>query len=284
MSEEVIEQPKRVVAFGRRNANEDRIKKAEQELEELTKESETVTVTAEDSEAEPESAEEKTFKKRYGDLRRHSQKQQDELQNQINELRTQLEKATAKEIKLPKTEEELQSWASEYPDVYKIIETIAIKKAQEQSSSFEERLRKVDEMERNAARDKAEAELMRLHPDFNDIRDQDEFHEWVEEQPDWVQKALYENETDARSAARAIDLYKADKQIKAPKKSSDKEAAMAFGTKSAKTTPSKEGSEDLIYESQVAKMTTQQYEQYADEIAKAIKSGKFVYDMSGNAR
>ena len=83
MSEEVIEQPKKVVAFGRRNASEDRIKKAEQELEELTKEPDTVETTAEDSEAEPESAEEKTFKKRYGDLRRHSQKQQDELQNQI---------------------------------------------------------------------------------------------------------------------------------------------------------------------------------------------------------
>jgi len=40
----------------------------------------------------------------------------------------------------------------------------------------------------------------------------------------------------------------------------------------------------VIYESQVAKMSTLQYEQYQEEIGKAIKSGKFVYDLSGNAR
>lgn len=284
MSEEVIEQPKKVVAFGRRNASEERIKQAEEELEQLTKAKENPTEEEDKEEAEPATAEERTFKKRYGDLRRHSQKMQDDLQNQINELKVQLEKAASKEIKLPKTEEELNSWASEYPDVYKIVETIAIKKAQEQSSAFEERLRKVDEMERNVARDKAEAELMSLHPDFNEIRDRDEFHEWVEEQPSWVQKALYENETDAKSAARAIDLYKADKQIKAPKKSSDKEAASSVRIRSEKTAPSGDGSEGLIYESQVAKMTAQQYEKYAEDISAAIRSGKFVYDLSGNAR
>ena len=65
----------------------------------------------------------------------------------------------------------------------------------------------------NASREKAEAELMRLHPDFDDIRDSDDFHDWAEEQPEWIQKALYENDTDSRSAARAIDLYKADRNM-----------------------------------------------------------------------
>ena len=41
---------------------------------------------------------------------------------------------------------------------------------------------------------------MRLHPDFDEIRDGDEFHEWAEDQPKWVQDALYEND-DAKSAA-----------------------------------------------------------------------------------
>ena len=40
----------------------------------------------------------------------------------------------------------------------------------------------------------------------------------------------------------------------------------------------------MIYESSVNQMTTQQYEANQEAIAKAIKSGKFVYDISGNAR
>ena len=73
-------------------------------------------------------------------------------------------------------------------------------------------------MQFNAKREKAEAELMRLHPDFDEIRDSDDFHEWADEQPKWVQEALYENDNDARSAARAIDLYKSDRNITTKKK------------------------------------------------------------------
>ena len=62
----------------------------------------------------------------------------------------------------------------EYPDVAAIVETIAMKKAQEQSSALEERIKAIDEMQMSATKEKAEAELMRLHPDFDTIRDSDE--------------------------------------------------------------------------------------------------------------
>ena len=29
---------------------------------------------------------------------------------------------------------------------------------------------------------------MKIHPDFDTIRDSDDFHNWAEEQPQWVQK------------------------------------------------------------------------------------------------
>ena len=111
-------------------------------------------------------------------------------------------KATKKEIKLPKSEEEIDEWSKEYPDVAAIVETIAMKKARETSANIEERLEKINAMSAEASKDKAEAELMKIHPDFNDIRDSDDFHEWADEQPKWVQDALYENDNDARSAAR----------------------------------------------------------------------------------
>jgi hypothetical protein len=127
---------------------------------------------------------------------------------------------------------------------------------------------------------------MRLHPDFDQIRDQEEFHDWVEQQPEWVQKALYENETDAKSAARAIDLYKADMGIKANKKSrkeEEKEAAKGFVAGKG-SSPDKGTETGYIKESDVEKMSGREYEAKQEEIAAAIRAGKFIYDLSGAAR
>ncbi len=217
-------------------------------------------------------------------MRRHSQQQQTQLQKQIDELKQQLEQSTSNQIKLPKSEEELSEWARQYPDVAKIVETIAIKKAKEQTEALDQRLKSLDEREALTAKEKAEDELLRLHPDFDQIRDDDEFHNWVDEQPKWVQQALYENDTDARAAARAIDLYKADKKIATKRSTSNRDAAQSINTRGGRSAPSGEDKDGVIYESQVAKMSTLDYEKYQEDIGKAIKSGKFVYDLSGNAR
>lgn len=273
----------------RRNSNEDRITQDEEELKALEEQFKVQTekkpeAKQEQEEEEPTSAEEKTFKKRYGDLRRHTQKLETEFKSQIDALKQQLEAATKKEIKLPKSEAELNAWAEQYPDVYKIVETIAIKKAKEQAQSLEERMKKVDEMEHAAKRSKAEAELMALHPDFDQIRDDDHFHDWVEQQPDWVQKALYENDNDARAAARAIDLYKADKGIAKAKKTDPKAAAMAVDTRRGRTTPSVEDTDGVFYESQINKMSDREFEAKMEDIEKARRAGKIVFDISGAAR
>ena len=210
MTEEAT--PKKVAFVDRPTANEERIKKDEQELKSLLNEKDSKEVE-EVQEAEPKSVEEKTFKKRYGDLRRHSQQKEGELQTQIDALKKQLDESTRKEISLPKSDEDIEAWAKDYPDVAAIVETIAIKKAREQTEILDKRVKEIDSMQSNVHKEKAEAELLSLHPDFNDIRETDDFHNWAEEQPKWVQDALYENDNDARSAARAIDLYKVDMGI-----------------------------------------------------------------------
>ena len=284
---EKVEQVKVASGFAKRNANKKRIEEEEAELEALMKgqEDEPETEETVDDGPEPEGAEEKTFKKRYGDLRRHAQKKETDLQKQIDDLKTQLEASTKKEIQYPKSEAELETWMEQYPDVAQIVETIAMKKAHEQASEFESKFKAIDEMKLEAQREKAEAELMRLHPDFEQIRDTDEFHNWVEEQPKWVQDALYDNDSDAKSAARAIDLYKADMGITEKKKSSkDKDAAKAIGTRSERSSPESDETKSYIKESDVNRMTAQQYEKNADAIAEAIRTGKFIYDLSGSAR
>jgi hypothetical protein len=282
--------PKKKAFMNKRSTHEERIKKDEEELQELIKGQEVVAEESveekkDKSEEEPTSAEERTFKKRYGDLRRHSQEKEKQFQQQLDELKEQLTKATKKEIKLPKSDEDIEAWAKEYPDVAKIVETIAMKKAREQAVELENKIQKIDEMSLEAKKEKAEAELMKLHPDFGDIRDSDEFHEWADEQPKWVQDALYENDNDARSASRAIDLYKADKGIGKPTKSkNDKSAAKEVNTKKTRSIPDAEGATNKILESDVQKMSADEYEKNADTIMEAIRSGNFVYDVSGSAR
>ena len=283
MAEEM--QPEKKIAFAsRKYSNKDKRKEEEEELEQMLKEQRGEVEEATEKDEEPTNAEEKTFKKRYSDLRRHQQKQAEEFKTELAELKRQLSDATKKEMKLPKSDEDIEEWAKEYPDVAAIVETIAMKKASEQSSALEERIKAIDKMQSSATKEKAEAELMRLHPDFDDIRDSDEFHEWAESQPKWVQDALYENDNDARSAARAIDLYKVDMGIGKKKPKSDKDAAKSVSAKNSRSKPQENEEASYIKESDVQRMSAQEYESRSDEIMEAIRSGKFVYDMSGSAR
>jgi len=285
MAEE-MQSPKKVAFANKPYTQEERIKREEEELEQLIKEQKgEVEEAVQEQEKEPTNAEEKTFKKRYSDLRRHQQKQSEDFKKEIDELKRQLGDATKKEMKLPKSDEDIEQWAADYPDVAAIVETIAMKKAREQSTALEERVKAIDEMQVSATKEKAEAELMRLHPDFGDIRDSDDFHEWADEQPKWVQDALYENDNDARSVARAIDLYKADKGIGNEKKSKKiKGAAEAVSTKGSRSTPQTDETSAYLRESQVQAMSPQEYEKHSDEIMESIRTGKFIYDISGSAR
>lgn len=283
-----MEAPKKVAFANRKYSNEDKRKLEEEELKKLMDEQSNSAKEKEEVQKEeqvPETAEERSFKKRYGDLRRHSQEKERNYEDRIKKLEEQLNESAAQGIKLPTSDEDLDKWAAEYPDVAAIVETIAIKKAREQSKELEDRVKAIDEMRYEATREKAEAELMRLHPDFGTIRDSDDFHEWAEEQPKWVQDALYENTEDARSASRAIDLYKSDRGIaKTKSKNTDKDAAKSVGTKSTRTRPETDETSNYLKESQVNKMSPQEYEKYADDIMESIRTGKFIYDISGNAR
>jgi hypothetical protein len=267
----------------RRNALEDRIKKDEEELENL-KSNVNDKEAKEETSDENLSAEEKTFKKRYGDLRRHSQKVEDDLRKEVDELKALVQKTTETQMKLPARDEDIDMWAKQYPDVYRIVESIALKKAKETTKTLEERMRKVDESERETSREKARVELLKLHPDFDKIEDNEDFHDWAEKQPKWVQDALYENDDDFHSAARVIDLYKADLNMSRRPRVDSKAAAQAVNTRGRSTPNATADQEGVFYESQVQKMSITEYEANQENIVKAMRSGKFVYDISGNAR
>ena len=273
----------------RMEKEEEEIRKleAEQRGEEDTEEQQPEKEASEEKEADTEvkeetlSAEEKSFKKRYGDLRRHMQDKEKEWDEKFKTFERRLEKES---IVPPKSDEDIEQWAKEYPDVAGIVETIAAKKAQEMFSKAEARMQEFDKIQTEAERTKAETVIRKSHEDFDDLRASDEFHTWVDEQPKWVQDALYENSDDPASVVRVIDLYKVDKGLtKTAKRTKAKDAASTV-TKRTRTQVDVEDANDVIRESEVARMSNKEFEEHSDEINKAIRSGKFVYDVSGKAR
>ena len=230
--------------------------------------------------SEPKEPEEASFKKRYGDLRRHTQQLMSQKDQELEKLKSQLDSAAKGQIKFPKTDDEIEAWSKKYPDVSKIVDTIARKRANEALEEGEKRLGHLKDLETKLTKKEAEQQLMKLHPDFNEIRQDPAFHEWVAMQPLYINDALYKNNTDAMAAARAIDLYKADTGKR--KTSSKKSAAQAVG-RSTSATPAATGKAKFS-ESQVARMSDREYDANEEAILEAMKSGAFTYDMTGGAR
>ena len=55
-------------------------------------------------------------------------------------------------------------------------------------------------------------------------------------------------------------------------------------TRATRNRPTAEDTSGVIRESDVQKMSATQYEKNQDTIMESIRSGKFVYDVSGSAR
>jgi len=271
------------------NANRRRAEKEEKEIEELMEsrqedqeEQEVVAEAPKEATSDEDkdlTREEKTYKKRYDDLRRH----QNKLVEQVKTLEAQVSDPSS--FAAPTTEAELEAWKEKYPDVANIVSTLAKKEAQAMYNAADERLSRLDEIAEQADRAKAEAEIRAIHSDFDELKDSDAFHDWVDVQPKWVKDALYVNSDDPASVARVIDLYKADNNIvNKGKKISAKRAAAAIVTKKGRTSVDADESNGRITESDVNKMSTVEYEKRSDEIMEAIRGGRFVYDMTGAAR
>jgi len=282
---EAVSNTPQAKGFMRVNTKQQRMDQDEAELAELKAQQDMSTEERADD-ATPDTAEERSFKKRYGDLRRHQQEQKSDFEEQIKSLKSELKSTSTGNMELPSTEEEIAQWAGRYPQVANIMQTMALKAAKDQNETLSTRMKEIDDLQLSANKGKAEAKLLQMHPDFEQIREEDAFHDWVDTQPKWIQDSLYHNEADATSASRAIDLYKLDagitKKSKA-KKSDTRNAAQEVSVRGS-SSPTEGSGEKQFLESDIAKMDMNTYEKYQDEIAHAMRSGNFVYDVSGKAR
>lgn len=228
---------------------------------------------------EPTSPEEKSFKKRYGDLRRHMQQKEKEWEEKFKALEQK-----DSNIVPPKSDEDLKAWANKYPDVASIVETIATKKAQEMFSKADSRFKELDEAKFEAERVKAENIIRKAHGDFDDLKDSEVFHGWVDEQPKWVQDALYENSDDPDSVIRVLDLYKVDNGLTPSAKKEKAKSAAKATPRSRPSSIDPDENSKKFRESQVSKMSDKDFEKNMEAILEAQRTGNFIYDVTGGAR
>lgn len=240
-------------------------------------------------------AEEDTWKKRHADLRSYSQKQINTKDQELSEIKAKLvELENTKNTTLPTNKIELEDWMKEYPDLARVLGTMIDERAGRQVTSIADEVKDVRaqlEAERTSiARERAMGDILKKHPDFLDLVNQDEFKEWVESQPEVrgprigqaLYDALYNNETDAEAAIQAVNIYKQDSAPTRPKKDEAREAALSI-RKTASTPPTNSGKR-VYLESEIEKMSRWDFDKYEDDIDEARREGRYVYDISGAAR
>ena len=218
------------------------------------------------------------YKKRYDDLKKHYDSKLNEFKSREQEL---LEQAAENRpaYKAPKSAEEIEQFRKEYPDVYEVVETVSHLQAEEKSKDLKEKLERLQEREKELLRKDAEKRLLEKHPDFEDIRNSDDFHNWAKEQPESIQDWIYSNAEDADLASRALDLFKKDfgievsKKTKSNSKQTKKSAADMVSTKTTAVEPKQE---KIWSETEIAAMSMDEFDKFENEISEAMQQGRIV--------
>jgi len=215
------------------------------------------------------------YKKRYDDLKKHYDSKLNEFKSREQEL---LDEATKnrQDYIAPKSPEELEKFREEYPDVYEVVETVSHLQSEEKSKDLREKLERLQQREQELVRKDAEKRLMDKHPDFEDIRNSDDFHGWAKEQPKSIQDWVYNNADDADLASRALDLFKRDigmdtVQKKSSSKKSKKSAADMVSTKTTTVEPQQT---KVWTEKEIAAMSMDEFDRHEAEISEAMQQGR----------
>ena len=217
------------------------------------------------------------YKKRYDDLKRYYDRKLGEWTSKENDLKTQLRDNRPK-YQPPKSKEELEAFKTEYPDIYGVVETVSHLQSENQMQTLQEEVESLKKRNEALAQREAQLELGRLHPDFNDIKESDDFHSWADSQPMEIKSWIYENNSDGKLAARAIDLYKKDRGLGLDKKTETKTTTQNQGAdllvKTREQVQVPQSNEVVFNRSDISKMSDEEFMQYEKDIVKAQREGR----------
>tara|TARA_Y100000592_G_C5458578_1_gene312748 strand:+ start:609 stop:1460 length:852 start_codon:yes stop_codon:yes gene_type:complete len=213
------------------------------------------------------------YKKRYDDLKRHYDETNSKNKDEILKLKKEIEAISSKPVF--KSPEEIEEWRREYPEMYESVMQLTTEATLKSKQDMEEQLLEVKKQQAQIAKDKAEVELSKKHPDYKELADDDDFQGWTMGQPKYI-KEIIDKSFDAKEISRVIDLYKYDRGISAKKVSNSdvkKEAAKSV----SKTKPSETPSEKKQWSwAKIQKMKPHEYAKFEDEIDKAHREGRIV--------
>ena len=220
------------------------------------------------------------YKKRYDDLKTHYDSRLDEFKAREQELLDEAVK-NRPDYRAPKSAEELERFKNEYPDVMAVVETVAHLESESKTKVLEERLSALQTRENELVRKDAEKNLREKHPDFDDIRNSDDFQEWAELQPESIKDWIFNNPNDATLASRALDLFKKDigldvQQVRQPKSNSKQTQQSAADMISTKTTSVSPNQQRVWSEREISALSMAEFDKYESEISDAMQEGRII--------
>ena len=244
-----------------------------------TQQANTEEATSQDSTSfvENKKEAEHDYKKRYDDLKRHYDEKVGEFKSEVESLRNTMTERAAempRGVTPPRTQEELAEFKERYPDVFEVVQTVSSMQTESQVSKLREELGTIKDREQELEKQKAFEELLRLHPDFDELKTSDEFLKWLENQPQSIADGIYKNNKDAKWAARVIDLYKADTGLTKKKSKSSPSAADAITKTPARDVSTNAGNKKIWKASEIRTLKPWQFEKLESEIDAARSEGR----------
>ena len=234
--------------------------------------------------AKPQAESETDYKKRYDDLKRHYDTKIDEWKREREELESAQQAGRDSGLnasELPKTVEELEQFKRQYPDVYSIVETVSSIQAENRLKSLKEEVESLKSQEQNLKSQSAYKDLLVAHPDFTDLKTNERFLTWLDEQPSSIADGIYKNNTDSRWAIRVVDLYKADIGMRSsPKRSRDADPAVAVTRNVAKDVAGEANRDKKVWKaSEIGRMKPWEFEKLEAELDSARSDGRIDYSQ-----
>ena len=220
------------------------------------------------------------FKKRYDDLKTHYDNKLNEWKQDKQTLEAQTKAAKkAPDFVPPKGEEDITQFKTDYPDVYDMMETVAHKHVESKVTNLEKQIDHLQENEQELVKEGAFKELIAIHSDFLEIKETPEFQDWLKDQPSSISDGVTTNSTDAKWAARVLDLYKSDAgKASTTSKSDLKSAAQAVTKTKPVQYSAKAGNKKIWKQSEIRKLKPHEFESLEKEIDLAAKEGRVSAD------
>lgn len=235
--------------------------------------------TSTDEGSAPQKQKGTNYKKRYDDLKRHYDERISEFKQKEQELLAQAQ-SSQPAYQPPKSEEELEQFRDQYPDLYETVESVAHLRSQKEVQALQQKMKVIEEREAMISRREAETKLRDRHPDFEDIRGDEEFHDWAKEQPEQIQGWIYENPDNVNLASRAIDIYKMERgiNVNAPKTQSGRKTSRndAASLVSTKTTTVDTKQPKVWTTREIAALSMDDYDRLEKEIDQAAAEGRVI--------